>query len=365
MKNDGIKLKQMQFIRFIAFLLIFLWHSSMWGIKIGNYRFPNTVIAGGAAFAVSLFFILSGWLSGTSRTEYEKITFKDIFSYLIKKLKKFYPLYIVTVLVSIIYSNLPMAIATQDGASFTDLILQFIKNVLLIQSWFPSGYFTYNGVGWFLSSIMFCYIFTVPVKHLIYKKEKQKNGSVKLFIIALIAIAIEIIYMYLIRSYNREYLGYIIPISRIGEYISGIIFGHLFMKLSNKKYNKLLFTLLELLAICGVVVSLYMTYPKWMNNVVAWLIPAYFVIFIYSINAGYISKLFSAKVLVTLGDISFGCFLIHPLIIGILSKISKVSGISILGNAFCKLLCLSLTLLLAYIYDRYTFYKTSYNKKMN
>ena len=186
-----------------------------------------------------------------------------------------------------------------------------------------------------------------------------------MFTIALIIISIEILYLYLIRNYNREYLGYIVPISRIGEYISGVIFGHLFMKLVNvdKKYNKALFTILEVLVLFGVTTLLYLTYPKWMNYVVAWLIPAYITVFVYSFNAGYISKMFSSKLLVKLGDLSFGCFLIHPLVISILSKIHKISGITMLGNAFCRLFCLLLTLLLAYIHDRYVFYKKNYNKQ--
>ncbi len=360
MKNDSIKLKQIQFIRFLAFLLIFLWHSSMWDIKIGNFKLPGSA---GAAFAVSLFFILSGWLSGCSDVEYSKIKFKDIISYLIKKIKKFYPLYIITVLISITYSNLPAAIAAHDWNSFFNLFFQFVKNVLLIQSWFPVGYFTYNGVGWFLSSIMFCYIFTIPIKGLIYKMEKKKHSDIKLFAIALIIISVEILYLYLIRNYNREYLGYIVPISRLGEYISGVIFGHLFMRLVNvnKKYNKALFTILEVLVLFGVTTLLYLIYPKWMNYVVAWLIPAYITVFVYSFNAGYISKIFSSKLLVKLGDLSFGCFLIHPLVISILSKIHKISGITMLGNAFCRLFCLLLTLLLAYVHDRYVFYKKNYN----
>ena len=123
------KANQLQFLRFIAFVLIFLLHGSAW-------NFMRLPVKNGAIEAVSFFFILGGVVTGYSSYEKDtKPTASNIINYMKRKLCRVYPLYIGTTLFTIIYMQIPHLVDIHD---FPNLIknygIQLLRNVFLIQS---------------------------------------------------------------------------------------------------------------------------------------------------------------------------------------------------------------------------------------
>lgn len=131
----------------------------------------------GAANAVSFFFILSGLVTGySSFDKHISFSYSKTMEYVSKKLKKVYPLYFITTILAISYSDLAICIANHAFSDMKMWLIQLIKNLLLIQSWFQTGYFSYNGVGWFLSSIMFLYLLKVPITACASKIKENRNN---------------------------------------------------------------------------------------------------------------------------------------------------------------------------------------------
>jgi len=122
-QNENNKAIQLQFLRFIAFLFIFLLHSDYWHMKF----MPG---ANGGICAVSFFFILSGFVTGYSGYNKDvKIGIKEIFSELWKKIKKFYPLYFCMVIITIAFSKIPTYIALHNFSGLAREIVQLLKNI--------------------------------------------------------------------------------------------------------------------------------------------------------------------------------------------------------------------------------------------
>lgn len=79
--------------------------------------------------------------------------------YFKRKLKKFYPLHVFTYVVTLV---LMISAVLQAGEALDSGALdgQSIVNLLLLQSWSWSDdvIFSFNGVSWFLPSLLFCYL---------------------------------------------------------------------------------------------------------------------------------------------------------------------------------------------------------------
>lgn len=310
-------LKQLQFFRFFAFLHIFLWHAHFWVF----WKNPGQ---NGSLSAVNFFFILSGVLSGLNGFGKEiHLSFYETASYIWKKIKKFYPLYFLTTVFMLLISDIPQALMTGNPSAAGESIKQFIFNCALIQSWFSTGYFTFNSVGWFLSTIMFLYLFSKPTIYLLNIIKSKTHNYVQVYTAILIFLfAITAFYCYLTKDGNAEFWQYIFPPARLSEYIAGIVFGFILVSLKLKKEfdgKPILFTILELLSIFSWIVSLFLPSAAWTDNIVKWLLPNFALIGIFAFGKGYISSLLRWKIFVRLGDISFECFLVHYIVITLCS----------------------------------------------
>lgn len=92
MRNTINYSNQLQFLRFLAFMLIFFFHT-------GDYQFAWFPQDNGASNAVEFFVLLSGVVSGISSFDKDiNCTAKDIISYIKKKILKVYPLYFIILL---------------------------------------------------------------------------------------------------------------------------------------------------------------------------------------------------------------------------------------------------------------------------
>ena len=302
--------------------------------------------------AVSFFFILSGFLTAYKYKNNSDVNRKNLYLYFINKIKKLYPLYFFLTLISISLYNFPSMFNQSNYGALLTSFFQLVKNLLLIQAWFPSGYFSYIGVGWFLSALLFLSIFSFPVIKLFKGILNNKRYYfLRFFILLLILILLEIAYSYSMRNYDLSYYNYVFPFSRIFEYFIGILVGILYDKLSSKNGNTILFTLLEVFSIFLVGISLVLPNNVfWMNNISKWILPNVILIYVFSLENGYLSKIFKNKILINLGNISYEFFLLHAVVLINYFRLYGSNGF--VADVFSIIYIFSITLILSMIIHR-------------
>lgn len=92
-------IKAFQGLRFIAFLMIFMWHAH----NFHNINYTNNW----ATLGVSFFIILSGFLNGYKYFDkYDKVKLKDIKELVKRRVGKFYKLHILTLALAIPLSGI-------------------------------------------------------------------------------------------------------------------------------------------------------------------------------------------------------------------------------------------------------------------
>ena len=159
--------EQLQFLRFWAFFNVFVCHGEQWLF----FKYPTSHCS---TAAVSFFFMLSGLV--TALVFYNKdvrLSWREEGKYLWRKVKKIYPLYLFTTLYLFLYTNTESLTALFDVQRFPG---QLVRNLLLVQSWSAEGAFSYNGVGWFLSTLTFLSVFSLPVMFLLNKINRRPKG---------------------------------------------------------------------------------------------------------------------------------------------------------------------------------------------
>jgi peptidoglycan/LPS O-acetylase OafA/YrhL len=146
----------LQGIRAMMFILIFFFHSDLF---LDRYFVFNRFFIGGGTLAVSVFFILSGFVTGLSRKHIHCV--KEYTSYIKSKISRFYFFHLFFLILSI---PLSYNFFLHDKKGLVSLILDF----LLLQSWVPDPtvWRSYNGLAWFLSTLLFCYLLLPFVEYL-------------------------------------------------------------------------------------------------------------------------------------------------------------------------------------------------------
>ena len=221
----------LQILRVVAFFAIFLSHC---------------LIVDGAfsRWGVAVFFVLSGFLNAVHG--YDKdldCSFKSGMDYGIRKIKRLFPLHVVMVFVAFgLYtlSNISQIIAKLPTSAII-AAFKLLSNIFLISDWLPSEGVTnaifseYNIVTWYLSAMLFFYILT-PFLLRGLRSLFLDKGSIKVtirmivFILIIYALVIveNILFVKALGSERAFWYVYENPLSRIGDYIIGLILGCLY-----------------------------------------------------------------------------------------------------------------------------------------
>lgn len=350
-------IRTLQSLRFVFIMLVVLSH----------YIGPSFDFGGECG--VSFFFILSGFVLSIAYSE--KIS-KELFNTKIffhKQLIKIYPLHIITFIIMFVldirldkYCNPVAAIA----------------NLLLLQSWVPadSFYFVANSPSWFLCDILFFYlVFSSLNKYILCANNR------KLFSISIVVLFLYICLMVVLPSYLVNPILYANPLTRLLDFVIGIILYKLYIsdkgialkeKLNTK--STLAVSIMELSLIFLVVITaiIYPHLPPRVRTVsIFWLsIPLF--IFFFALtdkHGGIISKILQLKIMLWLGNISFCIYIIHAPVLRIFNSISIHIGIEVLSLIHFVLFTAILIVLshLSYIFNSWIVCKinTLNNNKIN
>lgn len=317
-------------MRFILILVIFFHHA------LPSYP-------GGGDMGVACFFVLSGFCYALGYGSKVKAADFNYRSFLKSRLVKFYPLHWITLLIAI-------PISLHVGLGWKNGVILGI-NGLLLQSWIPlsSVYYSFNGVSWFLSDMIFL-VAVFP-----FLSRLLDSGSRRwLFIIP--AVAVYCILCIFTPAHLRNAVLYVYPVVRLCDFAVGILSGMWYLRLKDNvsvtesvQRHKVL---IRIVSVASFLVLLLMSVfiPEQYTLMAFMFWPAAVLMLIcISLNPG---GLLSVPLLQRLGQLSFPFYMIHQLVIRYLTLLSDKADLhlSLLISVPVSLL---LSLLLAHLSNKY------------
>ncbi|OOE14590.1 acyltransferase family protein [Fictibacillus arsenicus] len=311
--------------RFFAALMVYLYH-----VGIGaDYKTGY--------LGVSFFFILSGFILvynyKEKLNEFDPIQLKKFY---IARVAKIYPIHLFTFLLAVpYYFFIPL-----KHESFL-YIFQAITNIALIHSFIPFGNVSFNGVSWSLSDEMFFYLLFPFIIY--YGFKLSLVNSLKLIGATWIITLLLALYLPSESSFSQWFF-YFFPGIRIIEFLGGMFLGAIYLKVRRRFYKSfLLFSSLEVMSILFFITMVFIS-PQFTQNLRYGLIfipSILLIIFVFAFQRGFLSKLFSNKLFVYLGNISFSFYMVHNLFLSYIMFLWKPN----IDQGFVILICLLLSTL--------------------
>lgn len=310
----------LQSLRFVFVMMIVMSH-------FGYRGFP--AFDAGGDCGVAFFFVLSGFaLSLGYGRRIDECTF-SYRTFMRRRLLKLYPLHLLCLMLFLVLFHTKETI---------DVRLVF--NVLLLQSWVPdSNYvFSYNGVSWFLSCLLFLY----AVFPLAYRLANKLTLAV---VLALCLVA------YLVVPYSQvNVVLYVNPLMRFVDFFIGIMLCKTFMK-HHETTRLPSFYLWAEIGLTILLVLLLAAYPytdaKLRNAPLYWVVILPLLL-VFARQQGPVSKVLQLRPLLWLGSLSMPVFLIHPIVFRLLFHFFP-------NQPYMPMLAMSLCMIIAFswVIDRY------------
>ncbi|ENI3787132.1 acyltransferase [Escherichia coli] len=302
-------LRHLTGLRFIAALMVYLCHlnTDYFGVFVKE-MFSQGFIG------VSFFFILSGFILSYSYEDKLKNEVTSKRQFILLRLARIVPMHLLLAM--------PFILLTIHLKNFD--FSKTLTNILLMQSWIPKEdyYFSLNGVSWSLSDELFFYLMFIP---LIYTSITKKVITA----ISIITLLLTIYFLKIIQTEElNHWLYYIFPVSRLVEFICGMIIYACWKNSRQQTADsrqqtadsrqQTVDSLLFLISLLPLLIAIY--YSNNINNSLRYslyyLLPMviFFTSCIYLRN-GVIHTILSSKTLELLGKSSFIFYLIHQPII--------------------------------------------------
>ena len=270
--------------------------------------------------SVDFFFILSGFVVHYGYGERLRMQVVSSSKFLLYRAAHLYPLYFICILVSIPlyyggWGALPRMLASPD----------FFVHLLMLQTFVPQeNYaFQFNALGWAVSVEFFFYFCYLYINNVSIRK---LNFLCALLWFVLIFFAT--VKGLAIRNYAWFY--YICPVSRLTEFLLGVVLYGVYIKLRPlvSRWGLVQKTIIEFGGCCFLLLSIVIAIIfdfgweyKWS---IYYALPCAVFILSFSFDAGCISRLLSSRFVQYLGKISFPLYLVHQLCLAV-SKFSFVS----------------------------------------
>lgn len=312
-----MRIEQLTFTRFIAAISIVVYHFAM---DLFPFR-ENGVsfLFRQANLGVSFFFILSGFVmiiayGGKGKTPINSGKF------FMNRLARIYPAYLLALIILVIY----MVVRSR---SFTGT--EFFLNLFVIQTWFPEYALSLNTPGWSLAVEFFFYALYPFLFNRIY----AKTGINRLILpILAVWIGTQVFFNIMINSSfyqgfpsNSHNLLYYFPIMHLNEFLIGNLGGLLLLK--SRDTREVSYTGLLLFLAVLIVILLRFPLPWSYHDGLLAVVFVPFLLFL-SKDRGIVSRIFSSKPLVFLGEISYGIYIFQVPVYFWTKGMLRVAGIT-------------------------------------
>lgn len=335
-------IKPLTSLRFFFAFIIFTHHLTFLGKSKEAYlRWIHDYILKEGFIGVSFFFILSGFiLAYNYRDSFldKSISKSDFY---IARIARIYPVHLLCLLIAV-------PITLKDiSFNLSTWLTQLFFNATLTQSFIPIKYiyFSFNSPSWSISNELFFYL---VFPFLIVLGSKVKDNKYKKALLTMSILLIPLL-MLIIPTEYYKHLFYVNPFFRVFDFIIGLILFEIYLNIK-KQQRTINYDLLEVSSI--LLLLLFFIFHAWvplvMRYSIYYWIPMSLLIFIFSFQNGLISRFLSNKTLLFLGEISFGFYMFHQLVLKYF-LILNVLYLHIKNEYYIIAIILAVSLIVSYI----------------
>uniref|UniRef100_UPI00398F3E54 O-acyltransferase like protein n=1 Tax=Pristiophorus japonicus TaxID=55135 RepID=UPI00398F3E54 len=327
-----------------------------WLVSVPNNVLYIFSLGGPFYLAVDTFFLISGLLSARTLLNMhdqpeQGLTFKIIKDYVVKRLQRILPLYIYTMCLFIgMYSLIPWKSLGENSKSHLDKCrrswwtnLLFLNNFILIDQ-------HCMGWTWYLANDFQFYITTPLFIFLLYRNRLLMIVLAGILLLACFIATALISWFFKLpiglhldtrlfshAAYNIQY--YTKPYCRYGPFLIGIMLGilmhHRKTPLLTTKTSVIIGWLCSLTTMAAVIalgyalddsIESYSVLPVLYQALhrTAWAAAVGWIILVCEEGyAGFVSSLLSSKLWIPLANLSYACFLIHPVVIDVYNGLQE------------------------------------------
>ncbi|WGK65072.1 acyltransferase family protein [Croceiramulus getboli] len=292
-------IKSLASLRFVFAFMVFLHHIDVLEDAIGH----------------AFFYTLSGFILSyvyADRFQQRRLSRKR---FLQLRCSRLYPLYLLTFLLAI-----PLSIGWLKMEPLNWMV-GAVSTLLMVQSFIPDPniYFSFNGLAWSLSDLFFFYaLFPFLVVFLLRIQRWMVHG---IFVLAAFLILGA---MFVVPESWQHWTFYINPLFRIVDFALGILI-YRWIRQADFGVYQLRYTYAELLSL-GLLILFYSQahwFPKVIRYSLYYWIPMVSLITVFALQKGRLSQWLSHPVLLFLGELSFGFYLYHQLILRYMERMNE------------------------------------------
>lgn len=324
-------------LRLLFALMVFASHCN-----IISDRFDLPILTEGYV-GVSFFFVLSGFIIAYSYDERFAMGAVTKWSFWVARVARIYPLHLLMLMVAAALGTYSLS----NGVG--QWLAHFVPNLVLCQAYVPSPdyYFSFNSPSWSLCCEQLFYL-AFPLLALLLRRPRCLAMT---FILSAIAVVVG---MYLTPEPLVKDVWYVNPIARFPDFLLGMWVYQIASREQGTPLSRSQATWGE----CGAVALFVLFYtlsvyvPQVYRYSCYYWLPIALVIYVFSLQRGRLSQLFSCRLLVWGGEVSFGFYLIHHMLFRLYVEAQHYFHIS-LSPYVAVLVLLLLTLLLSGISYRY------------
>ena len=285
-----------------------------------------------SGLGVAVFFVLSGFLLFDHHgNENVPISVKSCFLQSWNRIKKQYPLHILTMVLMIALLVLVQVLRGSERSFYPNLFRNIGLNVFLLQSWYPDSTVnaSLNGVAWFLSAIAFSYGMFPLIRRWISGRSQSCLWLICLAVLGLEwGISVLLIATQGANSPVYIWCTYCFPVFRLGDFFIGCCLGKYHSETGTKTWSLTKGTAIESLALFGTLVLFgWMRVPQTslvtraLHNWTTVYIPVAAVwVYLFTQKRGWITRILSNKLFCWFGNLSAAFYLIHYVVIQYVDK---------------------------------------------
>ena len=296
-------------LRFFAAFLVVCGHS----LSSEHCNLLNIAFAG-----VTFFFILSGFILAHNYLPIfgKAITRRALYRFYAARFARVYPMHFVTLAAAAVLLE-----RATIGAHPEIMTRIFAAQLLLVQSWTRSDAYigNFNGPAWSISDEAFFYLLT-PLLLLFAGRWIASRPATVAFLAAATVWLVQAAYLLHHAVFAQAFSGgCVYPLNRLADFTIGVCLGTAFSgeRLRKVEVGKTSLTLSEFL-ICGLVAVILCAngvLPLDLRYSSAYVPFFALLIYVFAFERGSLSRAISHPVLLTLGRISFSLYLVHILVI--------------------------------------------------
>lgn len=267
----------------------------------------------------------------------DTVSLKTNMSFMLDKVKKIYPLYILSIVASLLFY-----IVGEERANSLDTLKRLILNIFLIQEWIPLEKRSIVVPTWYLCTCVLLYLLFPYVLRMMEKKYNTAKACLGILISIIIEVALGLVGKNLYFECNETWANdvtawfvYFAPFSRVWDAFIGCNLGYLFLKSNSVKKLKINYTALEILVIVQMIITLFAIYiiklpytspvirskELWWTFDLAYLISTSSMVYVFAVGRGKITKLLSNRYIIFIAEISAYAFIIHDVVLRYLGSI--------------------------------------------